>query len=157
MADAGERTAWGELLARTREMLMDEAGFHPGRAIRWKDEELLRFLFSGATALEQFRPSLRYQGMRLVERTFPAVEPTAEAIAEATAGLSGDAAEAAEAALRDSVVQAACAEPARIDRHYHEAVEHYAVYRALQMDENDATPAYRSNMHHKRFEELAAR
>lgn len=152
---AGEAVTWGELLARTREMIMDEAGYHPGGAVRWKDEELLRFLFSGVTALEKIRPSVRYQGMRLVEREFPAVEPTAAQVEEARAGKSGEAADEAEAALRDSVVASASSAPVRVDRHYHEALVHYAVYRAFQMDENDATPSYRANMHKKRFEEAA--
>lgn len=45
--------------------------------------------------------------------------------------------------------------PAMLDDHYQEAVVEYILYKALQMDETDAGPAYRSNMHHKRFEEIA--
>ena len=122
---AGESVTYGTLLARTREMLMDE-GHGSANAKRWKDEELYRFLFDGVTAMEKLRPAIRYQGMRLAERTFPSVA-------------------SAESA------------PVLVDRHYHEGIVHYACYRALQMDENDATPAYRSNMHHKRFEEIAMR
>lgn len=47
--------------------------------------------------------------------------------------------------------------PAYLDDRYHEALVEYICYKALQMDETDASPAYRSNMHHKRFEELAMR
>ena len=131
---AGEAVTWGELLARTRKMLMDEAGYHPGRAIRWEDSELLRFLFSGVTELEKIRPSVRYQGMRLVDRQFP------ELPVEAT----------------EAQIAAASAQPVRLDIHYHDGLVHYAVYRAFEMDENDATPSYRANMHKKRFQEAAA-
>lgn len=120
---AGESETYGTLLARTREMLMD-TGHGSANAVRWKDEELYRFLFDGVTALEKIRPAVRYQGMRLVDRTFPAVVNAVNA-------------------------------PVLVERHFHEAIVHYACYRALQMDENDATPAYRSNMHYKRFEEAA--
>lgn len=146
MADAGESLTYGDLLARTREMLMDQ-GHGRANALRWKDEELLRYLFAGVTALEKIRPAARYVGMRLVERTFPEVEPTA-------AEMEGKTEQEIEA-IRIATLASAKLFPCLIDRHFHEGVVHYACYRALQMDENDATPAYRSNMHHKRFEEIA--
>ena len=146
MADAGESLTYGDLLARTREMLMDQ-GHGRANALRWKDEELLRYLFAGVTALEKIRPAARYVGMRLVERTFPEVEPTAAEMEGKT--------EQEIAVLRENTLNAAKATSALIDRHFHEGVVHYACYRALVMDENDATSAYRSNMHRKRFEEIA--
>lgn len=144
---AGESLTYGDLLARTREMLLDTGDGRNGRpgTYRWKDEELLRYLFAGVTAMEKIRPSVRYIGMRLAERQFPPVEPTAAQIAAASD----------EDAARAAVLDAARATPCLVDRHYHDGLVHYACYRALQMDENDATPAYRSNMHHKRFEEIA--
>lgn len=146
MSDAGESLTYGDLLARTREMLMDQ-GHGRANALRWKDEELLRYLFAGVTALEKVRPAVRYVGMKLTEREFPKVEPT-------TAELTGKT-DQEIASLRLDILDSAKAAPCLVDRHFHEAVVHYACYRALQMDENDATPAYRSNMHRKRFEEIA--
>ena len=151
---AGESETYGNLLARLREMLMDQ-GHGRANALRWKDEELLRYLFAGVTALEKIRPAVRYQGMRLVDRVFPLVEPTQAQIDEATAGMTPAEAEAAETALRLATLESAKLAPVLVERHFHEGIVHYAAYRALQMDENDATPAYRSNMHHKRFEEIA--
>ena len=154
MADAGESETFGTLLARVREMVSDQ-GHGRANALRWKDEELLRYLFDGITTAEKIRPAVRYAGMRLAERAFPAVEPDDYASANArAAAVAPKTADDAERELRESVLVQAKAAPCRLDRHFHEAVEHYAASRALAMDENDATPAYRSNMHRKRFEEL---
>ena len=87
--------------------------------------------------------------------TLPKVEPTADEIADATEGMTPEEAEAAETALRLATIESAKLAPCLVDRHFHEGIVHYACYRALTMDENDATPAYRSNMHRKRFEEIA--
>lgn len=46
-------------------------------------------------------------------------------------------------------------DPVLLDRRFHEAVVEYACFKALQMDENDPSPASRSQAHLKRFQELA--
>ena len=132
MADAGESTTFGEIVDRARTSL-DDWGDNARHVPRWKDEDLLRYAHDGMAALEKARPAVRYAGLRLAERERP--------------DIGRDLTEAQLAAER--------ARPTGLDAHFHEALVEYVCYKALAMDENDASPAYRSNMHRKRFEELS--
>lgn len=132
MADAGESATFGEIVDRARTSLNDWPG-GLRKTPRWADEDLLRFAQDGLAALEKARPAVRYDGLRLRERERH----------EIPQGLEAD----ALAAERNR--------PVGLDAHFHEALVEYIAYKALQTDENDASPAYRSNMHRKRFEELS--